>query len=287
MRKIQIGEICVSTVLEDDRTLFEADDFFPDATPEALAAEYAWMAPDLFDTDTNCLICTVQGYVFEANGRKVLVDTCVGNDKEGRRRPAWNKANFPWLDNLQAAGFAPADIDIVLCTHLHVDHVGWNTRLENGQWVPTFPNAQYLTTRVELDSLENRRDHGAPFFKLLYEDSMLPVIKSGQSVIVDPDHEVTSGVRLRPMPGHTPGHTALAINSGEATALCIGDAMHHPIQAVHPDWNSQHCDLPEQARRTRRQLLGEVADTRTWVLPAHFDPCHVTRRDAEYWIDFG
>jgi glyoxylase-like metal-dependent hydrolase (beta-lactamase superfamily II) len=286
MSKIQVGEIAVSTVLEDDHTLFEAAPFFPDATPEILAAECAWMAPRLFDQEADCLICTVQGYVFETGGLTVLVDTCVGNDKQGRMRPAWNNAAFPWLDNLAAAGFAPDDIDIVLCTHLHVDHVGWNTRLEDGQWVPTFPNAQYLTTRRELDSLEHRRDHGAPFFKLLYEDSMLPVIKSGQSVVVAADHLVSPGVRLRPTPGHTPGHTALSITSGDAAALCIGDAMHHPIQALYPDWSSRHCDDPELARHTRRQLLEEVCDTATWLLPAHFDPCHVTRRGEAYWLDF-
>ncbi|MDP6173015.1 MAG: MBL fold metallo-hydrolase [Rhodospirillales bacterium] len=287
MNKIQIGDIAISTVLESDHTLFDAEAFFPDATPELFEKECSWMAPGLFDRERNSIICTIQGYVFRAGGLNVLVDTCVGNDKEGRSQPAWNNAQFPWLDNLVGAGFAPEDIDIVLCTHLHVDHVGWNTRLENGEWVPTFPTAQYLTTAVELENLQHRSDSGPPIFRTFYEDSVLPVIKAGQSVLVGNDHKIADGVCLESLPGHTPDHMGVKIVSGGQTALAIGDAMHHPIQALYPDWNSQHCADGLLASQTRRSLLEEVCDSPVQVLPAHFNPCHVTRRGEEYWIDFG
>jgi glyoxylase-like metal-dependent hydrolase (beta-lactamase superfamily II) len=283
---IQVGDITIAPVVDDGYTRFDALHLLPDATDENLAAEFSWMVPRFYDPASKCFKSVVQGFVFRAAGKNVLVDTCVGNDKAGRPRPEWTNAKFPFLENLLQAGFKPADIDVVLCTHLHVDHAGWNTRLENGRWVPTFANAEYLTNKVELEALEKRRDHGPAFYKNLYADSVLPILQSGQAVTVGIDHKLSAGVALEPSPGHTPGHVSVRVGTGADSAIVIGDMIHHPIQALHPHWNSRHCEIPELARRTRREFLERVADTAAWVLPGHFDPCRVKRHGDVFRFSF-
>ncbi len=142
MNEIRIGELVISRIVEDDRALFEPASFIPDSTPDAIAAERGWMGERFFDAQTGCFVLAVHSYVVRAGGRTILIDTCVGNAKQGRRRAGWNGGNWPWLENLAAAGVRPEDVDTVVCTHLHVDHAGWNTRLLNGRWVPTFANAE-------------------------------------------------------------------------------------------------------------------------------------------------
>ena len=279
---VKVGEILVSAVVDDASTRFDALDFFPDATEQSLADEFSWMLPELYDPASKALKSVVQAYVFKSGGKNVLVDTCVGNDKPGRPRPEWTKAHFPFIENLAAAGFEPADIDVVLCTHLHLDHAGWNTRLENGNWVPTFRNAEYLSNDAELASLKSRGTAGSLVNQLLYQDSVLPVINSGQLSTVSMDHGVCGGVALEPSPGHTAGHVSVRISSGGDTAIAIGDMIHHPIQAVHPEWNSRHCELPDVARKTRREFLERVADTETRILPAHFAPCCARREGGAF-----
>ncbi len=283
---IRVGDIAIAPVVDDAETRFEAATFYPDATPEALGAEFGWMVPRHFEPETGSLVCVTQGFVFRAGGKTILVDTCVGNDKPGRSNPRWTMAKFPFLENLAAAGFKPEDIDVVLCTHLHVDHAGWNTRLDNGAWVPTFPNARYLANATEMAAAERRRDRGPNFYKLLYEDSILPVIKAGQVETVAMDHKVSDYVALEPTPGHTAGHVAIRVGEGAECAFCIGDMMHHPIQAAHPEWNSRHCEDQPLARKTRRDFLDRVADTGNWVLPAHFAPCKASRAGENFRFEF-
>ena len=283
---IHVGDISISAVVECDSTLFGALDLFPDATEASLSAESAWMVPSLYDPDSKAFKSLVQGFVFRADGKTVLVDTCVGNDKPGRSRPDWTLAKFPFLENLAGAGYSPEDIDVVLCTHLHLDHTGWNTRLDNGRWVPTFPNAEYLSNAVELAALEKRRA-GSAVNRLVYEDSILPVIQSGQLSTVAMDHRLSGSVALEPSPGHTAGHVSVRVSAGGESAVAIGDMMHHPIQALHPDWNSRHCEDPAQARKTRRAFLEQVADTGTWILPAHFAPCRACRDGKAFRFNLG
>ncbi len=286
MTAIKVGDIAISPVVDDGATRFDAAHFYPDATQAAFEAEYGWMVPRHFDPATGSLLCVTQGFVFRTGGKTILVDTCVGNDKPGRSNPRWTMAKFPFLENLAAAGFRREDIDVVLCTHLHVDHAGWNTRLENGKWVPTFPNARYLANATEMRAAERRRDGGAPFYRLLYEDSILPVIKAGQVETVAMDHKVSDHVALEPMPGHTAGHVAIRVGEGRETAFCIGDMIHHPLQAVHPEWNSRHCEDQPLARKTRLEFLDRVAGTGNWVLPAHFAPCLAERAGDAYRFAF-
>jgi glyoxylase-like metal-dependent hydrolase (beta-lactamase superfamily II) len=152
--------------------------------------------------------------------------------------------------------------------------------------VPTFPNAEYLTVRAELDNLKKKRAAGDDQHRALYDDSVLPVIESGQIVMVEPDHALAEGVRLEPSPGHTPGHVSVRMTSGGEEAVAIGDMLHHPIQGIHPDWNSRACEDPELARRTRLDFLERTADSAVAVLPAHFDPSLVERDGAAFRFVF-
>ncbi len=287
MNDIVIGGLVVSRVVEDPRALFERARFFPDSTEDAIADARGWMGERFFDAESGCFVLAVQSYVVRAGGRTILIDTCVGNHKQGRRRDSWNGGNWPWLDNLAAAGVAPQDVDAVVCTHLHVDHAGWNTRLVDGRWVPTFPNAEYLTVQAELDSLEQKRVSGPDQYRHLYDDSVLPVIQSGQIVMVEPDHALAPGVRLEPSPGHTPGHVSVRMVSDGEAAVAIGDMLHHPIQGAHPEWNSLACEDAHLARRTRIDFLERTADSGIVVLPAHFDPALVERAGETFRFAFG
>ena len=286
MNDIVIGGLVVSRVVEDARALFEPARFFPDSTEDAIADARGWMGERLFDAESGCFVLAVQSYVVRAGGRTILIDACVGNHKQGRRRESWNGGNWPWLENLAAAGVAPEDVDTVVCTHLHVDHAGWNTRLVDGRWVPTFPNAEYLTVQAELDSLEQKHASGPDQYRHLYDDSVLPVIESGQIVMVEPDHALTDGVCLEPSPGHTPGHVSVRMVSDGEAAVVIGDMLHHPIQGPHPHWNSMACEDPELARRTRINFLERTADSGIAVLPAHFDPALVERAGETFRFTF-
>ena len=286
MKNIDVGQITVKPVVEDPRAFFDPETFFPDLTRDIVEAERGWMEPHFYDSASGNLVLNVQGFVFEAGGKTILADTCVGNHKQGRNNPAWNGGEWPWLENLQNAGCTPEDIDIVLCTHLHVDHAGWHSRLENGVWVPTFPNAQYLSARDEMAALEHKRVHGSPQYAHLYEDSILPVIQSGQLMLVDSNHKVADGVSLEPSPGHTPGHVSIRLNSVGAEAVVIGDMMHHPIQALYPQWNSRVCEDAELARRTRREFLQASAGRDITVLPGHFMAGRVIEAGEAFRFEF-
>ena len=201
----------------------------------------------------------------------LLVDTCVGNHKERPMLAEWHQQEFPYLERLAQAGLTPPDIDFVCCTHLHGDHVGWNTRLVNGRWVPTFPNARYLFADTEIAYWERLHEQEpGNMYRRVWDDSVLPVLVSGQAERVDSEAEILSGVRLRPAPGHTPGNVVIELDDGKARAIMTGDVVHHAVQIERPDWCSNFDDDQARAQRTRRALLEQLADTDTLMLPAHF-----------------
>jgi glyoxylase-like metal-dependent hydrolase (beta-lactamase superfamily II) len=286
MAALRIGDIEIHQILENPRALFEPARFFPDWTPEAEAEHRGWMAPRFFDAELGRVILCVQSYVFRTRNRTVLVDTCVGNHKEGRRSAQWNNGNWPWLENLAHAGFRPEDIDVVTCTHLHIDHAGWNTRLVDGRWVPTFPNAEYLVTEKEMETIDHKRRHGHPQYRHLYDDSVHPVIAAGQWAAVQPDHRIDFGVNLEPSPGHTAGHASVRASAAGESAVAVGDMIHHPIQAIFPDWNTRACEEGELARTTRRKCLEDCAARGAFLLPAHFPPSRVRRTGEAFRVDF-
>ena len=237
-------------------------DFFAEATPADVAAE-AWLRPDFVTADGQYLM-SLQSCVIEAGDLRIVVDTCVGNSKDRPLIPEFHHLRRPFLAQLAAAGFPPESIDLVVCTQLHVDHVGWNTRLVDGEWIPTFPRARYLFGAADIDFFAQSHDSlHAPAFA----DSVRPVIDAGLVDPVDTDMTLTGEVRLGSTPGHTPGHMSVWI--GERCVI-TGDVLHHPIQCRHPEWTARGDADPEMARATRAELLAAAAATNALVLGTHF-----------------
>ena len=263
VQRWKVGEITITKVVEIEIP-GPATWIVPQATPENLARE-TWLQPHFADAE-GVAVMSVHALIVESAGCKVLVDTCIGNDKQ-RPIPGWNERSGPFLEDLAQAGHPPESVDRVLCTHLHVDHVGWNTRLEAGRWVPTFPNARYLFGRAEFDYWAQEEE--MPYGDVM-GDSVHPVVEAGLVDFVDTDHVVGEGVRLEPTPGHTPGHVSVRISSQGEEAVITGDLMHHPAQCAHPDWESSADWDADTARKTRRDFLERHADTQTLVLGTHF-----------------
>jgi glyoxylase-like metal-dependent hydrolase (beta-lactamase superfamily II) len=238
--------------------------FFKDATPERLL-QHAWLRPH-FLTDNGRAIASIHCFVVRSQGRTIVVDTCVGNDKP-REVKAWHLRQGRFLEDLAEAGVARERVDTVLCTHLHVDHVGWNTMLRDGKWVPTFPNARYLFARREW---EHWSQEPAGPDREVRNDSVRPIIDAGRADLVAMDHRLTSEVFLEPTPGHTPGHVSVRICSQGEEAVITGDLMHHPVQCAEPAWASNFDSDPEAARGTRRAFLARYADRPVLVLGTHF-----------------
>jgi glyoxylase-like metal-dependent hydrolase (beta-lactamase superfamily II) len=239
---------------------------FPAATPEALAPHLEWLAPHFVDGEGR-LRQSVHTFVIRSSDLTVLVDTCIGNDKDrGGRRP-FHMLRTAFLEDLGAAGVAPETVDVVICTHLHVDHVGWNTRLADGRWVPTFPRARYVFARREWEHWTSEEEDGT---KRILADSVAPVLDAGLAELVEMDHRVSDGIWLEPTPGHTPGHVSVRLHADGADAVITGDLMHHPVQVAEPAWQSAFDTDPAQARETRRAFCARYADRPVAVLGTHF-----------------
>lgn len=274
----QLGDLTIHRVVEEERPLFDPLEFLPTLTPEVLAENRHWLEPDAIDPATGKMKLCIQSYVIRTPHHTILVDTCVGNHKPRPTRPFWNqKTDDTWERNLAATGYSVADIDYVMCTHLHVDHVGWNTRLENGRWVPTFPKARYIFGERELAHWQ--AEHAKAPNPVL-EDSVLPIVAAGRADLVGTSSALNDHVRLTPTPGHTPDHYAVELGKGETTAVLTGDLIHSPIQARYPELSARPDTDPAQAAATRRKFLECHCDTGRLVCTAHFpspSTGHVTR----------
>jgi glyoxylase-like metal-dependent hydrolase (beta-lactamase superfamily II) len=263
----------------------------PGVTAEDLAALQAWYWGDELTGDPQTAIfrIEVRSYLLSVDGLNVLVDTCCGNGKE-RSVPWAHRLETRWLQNLASAGCDPHDIDLVLCTHLHADHVGWNTRLENGRWVPTFPNARYVFSRKDFEyfAVQTHAAHN----RESYSDSVLPVVEAGLADIVESDacvhREIEDGIWLEDAAGHSPGSVVVNARRGGAPAAFIGDIVHHPIQLVRPDLPFFADENPVEACATRQRLLEQCVDNESVLFPAHFpDPAAGRVRRAERHFSYG
>jgi glyoxylase-like metal-dependent hydrolase (beta-lactamase superfamily II) len=267
-----VGKVKITKVVEME-TVGHTRFILPLALPEKIQ-QLPWLIP-CFATAEGRLKMSIHTLVVETPSQRIVVDTGLGNDKQGRSVPAWNDRSTPFLETMIAAGFAPESIDTVLCTHLHVDHVGWNTRLVDGLWVPTFPNARYVFGRSEY---EHWRDHSDTPDKLaVFKDSVQPIMDAGRAELVASDACITDEITLIPTPGHSPGHVSLHIRSDGAEALLSGDVAHHPCQMAHLDWSSTADSDPVQSARTRRHLFSRFADQDVLVIGGHFDAGHIRR----------
>ena len=264
MNQWTVGDIKITRVVEIE-SLGGSRFILPDATREA-CLPYTWMQPHFMDEQGN-LQMSVHALVVDTGDRRILVDTCIGNDKE-RHVPNWSHLQTHFLQDLSDAGYPPETIDTVLCTHLHVDHVGWNTMLVDGQWVPTFPNARYLFAKTEWEHWDANEDESV--YGPVLADSVRPVVEAGLVDLVDVDHRVCAEVCLEPTPGHTPGHVSVHIRSGGAEALITGDCIHHPVQMSRPDWCSSADVDQAQGQQTRESLLERYVDDQILIIGTHF-----------------
>jgi glyoxylase-like metal-dependent hydrolase (beta-lactamase superfamily II) len=265
----RLGEVEITRVLEFEAALFEPAVLYPDATAETIVPHRTWLEPNLMDPASGQLRFAFHSTVIKTPYATILVDTCSGNDKERPHKLRHNRKNWPYLANLAVAGFAPADIDYVLCTHLHTDHVGWSTRLLGGRWVPTFPKARYLFARPEWEHWRVT-ELRARYTTDPFEDSVLPVVESGQAELVATDYAIDNNVRIEPWPGHTPGHVCVVVRSQSRSVVLSGDIMHTALQYAEPQLNSCFCVDTEMARITRRRFLETFAHSPVMVIPAHF-----------------
>ena len=279
----KIGDYTVTRVVEMEvpgGTKF----ILPDATKEA-ALELEWMQPH-FATPEGRLIMSIHALVIDTGDKRIIVDTCIGNDKQ-RNIPAWTNLQTNFLQDLEAAGYPRETIDVVLCTHLHVDHVGRNTMLVDGEWVPTFPNARYLLADKEFNYWNDSADEDA--YGDIMGDSVQPVVDAGLVDLVDWEHVVCDGVQLEPTPGHTPGHCSIHITSNGDEALITGDCIHHPCQMTRTDWcSSADYDQPA-GQATRNTLLSKYVDTDVLFIGTHFatpTAGYVKHHDSGgWWLD--
>lgn len=281
--KWTIGDVTVTRIVEMETT-GGMRFLLPQATREAIL-DIDWLRPH-FASEEGRIKMSIHALVVEAPGKRIVIDTCLGNDKT-RGMQKWNNLQTDFLKDLESEGFAPETIDTVLCTHLHVDHVGWNTMWMDGKWVPTFPNARYLMARPEFEHWTREGDSEQ---RQVMADSVEPVFEAGLIDLVSTTEVICDEIRLVPTHGHTPGHVSVLISSKGERALITGDFVHHPCQMAHPDWAAQVDTDPEESTRTRQTMFSEYANTSVLVIGTHFatpSAGHV-KKDGEVWrLDVG
>jgi glyoxylase-like metal-dependent hydrolase (beta-lactamase superfamily II) len=266
--KFTAGDLTIHRLIEEETTFLPVHDLFAGLTPDLLAENRQWLRDSGAIDATDTLILCFQSYVVRTPHHTILIDSCIGNDKPRPQRPKWNqKTDDTYMRALKAAGFAVEDIDFVMCTHLHVDHVGWNTRLEGGRWVPTFPKARYVFGKAEYDywAEQHAKAEVPPF-----GDSVLPVVEARRADLVRDDFAIGDHLRILPTPGHTPGHVAFAAGRGKDDAVFCGDIMHSPLQTRYPELSPKFDVDPALAAKTRRDFMERYCDTDTLCCTAHF-----------------
>ncbi len=266
--QVSLGDITIHRVVEQQGAFFPALDFFPTLTPELIAANADWLKPTFLDEADKVVLC-VQSYVVRTPHHNILIDACVGNHKPRPARPAWHlRTSDQYERNLAATGLGVGDIDYVMCTHLHADHVGWNTRLDNGRWVPTFPKAKYLFSDREL-AFWTEKEKADPAAAPWITDSVLPIVAANRSEVVKSDHALNDLVRLVPTPGHTIDHFSVHVGKPGYDALIAGDMIHSPIQARYPDISMRADYDQAEAARSRREVLSRFCDSPTLLCTIH------------------
>jgi glyoxylase-like metal-dependent hydrolase (beta-lactamase superfamily II) len=271
MQLTRVGEVEVHRIAEYEGPFISPETFFPDFDSEVVRANPDHLGAHLIDQATGNLLFSFHSFVVKTGHHTILIDSCLGNDKERPTRPQFHRLHTPYIADLGRAGVKVEDVDYVMCTHLHWDHVGWNTRLENGRWVPTFPNARYIMARREFSHWEGVHQSGEDTpHRLAFEDSVLPVVRTGQSVLVDDNYALEDGLWFEGAPGHTPGNVVIHARSRDEKAVFMGDVIHHPLQLLKPEWSTLACTDRDLSRKTRIRLVEEHAEQGTRLFPAHF-----------------
>jgi glyoxylase-like metal-dependent hydrolase (beta-lactamase superfamily II) len=290
MNRFRLGDVEITKVVEWQGEIAPARFIIPDSPPEIWQDNESWLAPDHWHPETDAYNGAVQTWILRSEGKIVLVDTGIGNDRHRPQIPLFDHLRTDFLDRLAEAGARPEDVDVVVNTHIHYDHVGWNTRLRDDEWVPTFPNATYLIPHADQVYFDPRNAHRRPAARdeheqrrkdgsrIVYADSIAPVL--GRAVLWENGYRIDGNLILEPAPGHTPGSSIVRLSSGSDGAVFVGDLLHSPVQILDPRYSSCFCENPAQAASTRRSVLERAADTRELVLPAHFAGAAEIRRDG-------
>ncbi len=252
------------------------DVYFPTLERSVLESHLDWLAPHHYSPERDRFITSVHSWLIRTPQHTILIDCCAGNHKDRPWTPRFHQLETRYLDRLAAAGVQPDEVDFVCCTHLHADHAGWNTMLRDGRWVPTFPRAKYVFSRIEAEYWDSRSNPAIASDpkSAVFIDSVLPVIAAGQAILVDDGYRFDS-LTLEAAPGHTPGHALLALDSSGRQALFCGDAIHHALQVYAPHWSHMADEDADRARETRLKLLHRCADDRSLLFPVHFGAPHV------------
>ena len=267
IRSWKIGDVEVTRLVEVDAWADDISMLWPEAGPEDVKA-YPWLQPN-FATPDGRMIMNFQCFVMRVRDRKIMLDTCIGADRK-RQFDIFTNMRSTFLEDLAHAGFDPQEIDTVLCTHLHFDHVGWNTMLVDGKWVPTFPNARYLFGRHEYEHWMKLKEAGEYHELNHMYDAVEPVVEAGLVDLIEPDHKVCEELGLIQTPGHTPGHVSILIQSRGESAVITGDMMHHPIQFEQPATIARFDMEQEVASKTRVDFVDRFANSETMVIGSHF-----------------
>ncbi|WP_167472834.1 MBL fold metallo-hydrolase [Nocardia arthritidis] len=271
-QSIALGDVEIFRVIEWQDTLMPGPDLLPGTTEQTWRDNADWLAPDHWDLDTGLVVAAIQTWVLRSGGRTILIDTGVGNGRERPSRAIFHHRQGDFIERLSRAGVRPNDVDLVINTHLHGDHVGWNTHDVDGRWTPTFPNAQYLIPAADDAYFGPAGGYAGGTRlddRLLYEDSIAPIHRAGQAVLWEDSYRIDDSLTLESAPGHTPGSSVLHLRSGADRAVFVGDLVHSPIQLLDPSCDSCLCLDPRQAATTRRRILEQAADQRELVIPAH------------------
>jgi glyoxylase-like metal-dependent hydrolase (beta-lactamase superfamily II) len=267
--QIKLGDLTIHRIVEQEGPFFDVLKFFPTLTKELLEENRAWLQPRFVDPADQLMLC-IQSYLVRTPHHNILVDTCVGNHKPRPTRPFWNMMKSDRFEkNLAATGLGVGDIDFVMCTHLHTDHVGWNTRLDNGRWVPTFPKARYVFADRELDYWTKRQKDDAAAVPWV-TDSVLPIVAANRADVVKSAHALNDLVTLIPTPGHSIDHYSVQVGKPGADVVITGDMIHSPLQARYPELGMMADYDSRQAGVSRRELFGRFCDTSTLMCTAHF-----------------
>lgn len=280
MQGFQLGEVELTNVVEWQGAIAPARSIVPESPPQLWRDNASWLVPEHWDQDTDMFRGAVQTWVLRSEGKLVLIDTGIGNGRNRPQIPLFDHLNTDFPGRLAAAGVRSEDVDLVVNTHIHYDHVGWNTRLQDGEWVPMFPNATYLLPRPDAEYFDPRHAHLLPAprdehergrldgARIVYADSIAPVLD--RAVLWSGSYRIDGNLSLEQAPGHTPGSAIVRLASGTDRAAFVGDVVHSPVQILEPGYSSCFCVDRVQAARTRRRVLERAAETRELVVPAHF-----------------
>ena len=274
MKTQQLGKFRIDRVVESEGPFAALEMMLPGINAADIDAHAGWLKP-LFVAPDNRAIMGFHSYILKTPHHTILIDACVGNHKDRPERPTWHRQRFGYIEAMAALGVRPEDIDFVCCTHLHADHVGWNTRLQEGRWVPTFTNARYVFAKAEYEHWERAHresiEQGLPVLNHgSFADSVLPVVDAGRALMVGDDFEFETGVYMQAAHGHTPGNCTLHAVSEGSKAVFSGDILHTPAQLINPAWSSRFCVDPVQSAATRTKLVHQLTDTSTLLLTGHF-----------------